>query len=297
MGMASTGGEGGSLGHGVVNHSVYEAMLRARPACTAAFERAQQERSSNSTLQAFKACAEMTDPVVAMGLNPFDLRKRCTGKDRTLCYPTDDQESFFNDPGVRHVLGVAPGASPWKPCYTRVFGPFMLSGDTTASYEGDIAAVLEAGVPFLVYHGDTDYMCHWVGGKRWAEELSWPHQAAWAAEPDEDFHVAGARAGRVRSLGGFTFLQIFDSGHMVPMDQPVVALEMVRNFVAHSSPWRRPPTWDGAAVVSRDPSYRALLGLALLAASFVASVQLLRLRRDLPNTASEALLASDARSN
>lgn len=286
--MAYTGGEGGSLGHGVVNRSVYEAMLRARPACTAAFERAQHERNSNNTLQAFKACAEMTVPVVAMGLNPYDLRKRCIGK---LCYPTDDQEAFFNDPEVRRVLGVAPGSSPWKPCSTRVAGPFMLSGDIATSYEGDIAAVLEAGVPFLVYHGDTDYMCHWVGGKRWAEELSWPHRAAWAVQPDEDYHAAGTRAGRVRSLGGFTFLQIFHSGHMVPRDQPAVALQMVRDFVTLSSPWRRPLDWDGVELASHDLPYHMLLGATLLAASLAASV-FIQLRRRAPLSAgSEPLLA------
>jgi cathepsin A (carboxypeptidase C) len=31
--------------------------------------------------------------------------------------------------------------------------------------------------------------------------------------------------------GLFTFLQVYDAGHMVPSDQPQVALEMIRNFV------------------------------------------------------------------
>ena len=35
----------------------------------------------------------------------------------------------------------------------------------------------------------------------------------------------------VRSSGGLTFLQVYDAGHMVPTDQPAVALAMIQNFI------------------------------------------------------------------
>jgi cathepsin A (carboxypeptidase C) len=36
-----------------------------------------------------------------------------------------------------------------------------------------------------------------------------------------------AVAGEFKSEGNFTFLRVFDSGHMVPADQPEHALEMM----------------------------------------------------------------------
>lgn len=37
--------------------------------------------------------------------------------------------------------------------------------------------------------------------------------------------------GLARGANGLTFLQVYDAGHMVPSDQPGVALDMITNFV------------------------------------------------------------------
>ena len=48
---------------------------------------------------------------------------------------------------------------------------------------------------------------------------------------DHDWMVQGDKAGSARSWNGFTFLQVNNAGHMVPMDQPVNALAMVETFI------------------------------------------------------------------
>jgi cathepsin A (carboxypeptidase C) len=35
----------------------------------------------------------------------------------------------------------------------------------------------------------------------------------------------------LRSSGGFSFLRVYDAGHMVPRDQPAVALAMLNAFI------------------------------------------------------------------
>jgi hypothetical protein len=42
--------------------------------------------------------------------------------------------------------------------------------------------------------------------------------------------AAGKTAGLLRSANGFSFLQVHDAGHMVPRDQPAVALAMLNAF-------------------------------------------------------------------
>lgn len=45
-----------------------------------------------------------------------------------------------------------------------------------------------------------------------------------------------ARTARARTGGGsLTFLQVFEAGHMVPMDQPAAALEMLKVFTANKA--------------------------------------------------------------
>jgi cathepsin A (carboxypeptidase C) len=37
--------------------------------------------------------------------------------------------------------------------------------------------------------------------------------------------------GETKAYGGLTFLRIYDAGHMVPMDQPQVAEDMLSEFL------------------------------------------------------------------
>jgi carboxypeptidase C (cathepsin A) len=47
--------------------------------------------------------------------------------------------------------------------------------------------------------------------------------------------ISGKPAGKARTSGGFTFLQVFAAGHMVPLDQPEAALDMVKTFTLSNS--------------------------------------------------------------
>ena len=41
----------------------------------------------------------------------------------------------------------------------------------------------------------------------------------------------GETAGRLRTYQNFQFLQVYDAGHMVPMDKPQAASEMLNSFL------------------------------------------------------------------
>ena len=43
--------------------------------------------------------------------------------------------------------------------------------------------------------------------------------------------LSGKQAGRLRSYKNFKFLQVYDAGHMVPMDQPQAASEMLNSWL------------------------------------------------------------------
>ena len=92
--------------------------------------------------------------------------------------------------------------------------------------------LLENGIPVLVYAGDQDYICNWLGNQAWTLALPWSGQGAFNATTPADWSVAGAKAGELRSSGTFSFLRVLAAGHMVPRDQPEVALSMINSFVA-----------------------------------------------------------------
>lgn len=91
-----------------------------------------------------------------------------------------------------------------------------------------VADLLNGGIHVLIYAGDVDFICNYLGNKAWTLGLEWSHKAEFNAAEE---HEWGEGAGLARTANGFTFMQVYDAGHMVPSDQPKVALDMIQNFV------------------------------------------------------------------
>jgi len=65
--------------------------------------------------------------------------------------------------------------------------------------------------------------------------MKWHGKKSFNAAKDKQWKMNNSGkvevVGRERTHGGFTFLQIHKAGHMVPMDQPKVALHMLNSFL------------------------------------------------------------------
>ncbi|KAK7047202.1 hypothetical protein VNI00_006868 [Paramarasmius palmivorus] len=77
-----------------------------------------------------------------------------------------------------------------------------------------VAALLERRVRVLVYAGNYDFICNWVGNERWTKELEWSGQDKFVREPLREWLIDGVKAGVTRNFGGFTFATIEGGGHM-----------------------------------------------------------------------------------
>jgi cathepsin A (carboxypeptidase C) len=99
-----------------------------------------------------------------------------------------------------------------------------------------VADLLNDGIHALIYAGDVDYICNYLGNRAWTLNLDWDHADDFNAAEDHECgsgeSTEGSGAGLCKTSNGFTFMQVYDAGHMVPNDQPKVALEMIRNFVS-----------------------------------------------------------------
>lgn len=61
--------------------------------------------------------------------------------------------------------------------------------------------------------------------------LVWDGLAGFRSEVERPWNAEGKQAGSFKQWSHLTFLEVFDAGHMVPMDQPIVALQMVNRWV------------------------------------------------------------------
>ena len=93
---------------------------------------------------------------------------------------------------------------------------------------------LAAGIRVLIYAGDQDYICNWLGNQAWTQAMPWPHQAEFNTTAPVEWQVAGKPAGTLQTSNGFSFLRVYDAGHMVPLDQPERALAMANAFMRNT---------------------------------------------------------------
>jgi len=170
----------------------------------------------------------LSEAAIKMGgpINVYDIRKKCTG---SLCYDFTDIEKYLNQPSVLTQLGVKPGLK-WEACNMEVHSSLM--GDWMKNLEIHIPEMLAEGYRVLVYAGDQDFICNYLGNQRWVQEMVWPGQPDYLAAKPMPWvpHGSKKRAGSSQSAGGLTFLRIFAAGHMVPHDQASASLDMLFRF-------------------------------------------------------------------
>jgi carboxypeptidase C (cathepsin A) len=92
----------------------------------------------------------------------------------------------------------------------------------------------------LFFNGMNDMICNHIGNEKFLDNLDWLHTKDWILAKryawgyDSAFieHTkAHGPTGYIKEYDNLAFLKIASSGHMVPMDLPDVALEMMRNFM------------------------------------------------------------------
>jgi len=190
--------------------------------------------SMGATLEALEACNLMTETVLAeMGINlgywpnPYDYTIVCA--DPPLCYDFSIMDQFLAQTWVQYALGVSPNAE-WTEC-NQIVHTLML-GDWMDNLDVKIPSLLQ-DYRVLVYSGELDFICNWVGGYYWASDLSWPGKKQFNQTAFADWHVGSTVAGEFKTVDNFTFLKVANAGHMVPMDQPQNALDMLKRFLGN----------------------------------------------------------------
>ena len=167
-------------------------------------------------------------------LNPYDARLKCNN-DAPWCYPEFTYiDQYFNTPKVQHaLLGSNALQKNYTVCNKRIEQKFFY--DLALPYQQYVAQLLNDGVAVLIYAGDKDLTCDWLGNLAWCNKLDYSDQKhfnssvfrPWTISDDEKV----VHTGEVKNYKQFTYLRFFNAGHMVPMDQPQNSLNMVNSWI------------------------------------------------------------------
>ncbi|XP_028756914.1 serine carboxypeptidase-like [Neltuma alba] len=216
-----------SLENGLINRDDYNRINTMLPPCLHSIQEC-GKKGGDACETAFYECNQDIFEqilVTAGNVNYYDIRKKCDKG--PSCYDFSSMETFLNKKEVREALGV--GDSKYVSCSDVVYA--AMRNDWMRNLEVGIPAILEDGIRMLVYAGEKDLICNWLGNARWVDAMEWSGQKAFLASPNVSFVVDGKEAGILQSHEPLSFLKIHEAGHLVPMDQPKPALEMLTRWM------------------------------------------------------------------
>lgn len=218
-----------------VSEEQYERMVDHVPGCTKLAKACQLDHElceiADEYCQMF-----LTMPYYSTDLNPYDIRVPCG--ENPLCYDMDNIDTFLNLESTREALHVSSKVDKWEDCNTPVNAAF--TSDWMRDYQQVLIPMLESDIRVLIYAGDVDFICNWIGNKAWTKELTWSGKEEYNTASDDAWMYpkdgVSVKGGATRTAsakegkGSLTFLQVYEAGHMVPYDQPQAALALFNTF-------------------------------------------------------------------
>ncbi|XP_051753716.1 lysosomal protective protein isoform X2 [Ctenopharyngodon idella] len=137
---------------------------------------------------------------------------------------------YLNNPLVKSALHISPNALDWVICSAEVNLNYnRLFMDVKKQYLKLLGALKYR---VLVYNGDVDMACNFLGDEWFVESLQQEVQVqrrSWIYFNGETQQVGGF----VKEFTNIAFLTVKGSGHMVPTDKPIAAFTMFTRFITN----------------------------------------------------------------
>uniref|UniRef100_A0AAY4CC75 Carboxypeptidase n=1 Tax=Denticeps clupeoides TaxID=299321 RepID=A0AAY4CC75_9TELE len=143
-----------------------------------------------------------------------------------MCINGTAMYEWLNNPEVRSALHIPTSVQSWELCSHTVGTLYQRTyTDMTSFYQ----SLLQKNLQLLVYNGDVDMACNFLGAKWFVDSLNL--QALTQYGP---WYFEDQIAGYVQQYKNLTLLTVKGAGHMVPEYKPGPALQLLKNYLANS---------------------------------------------------------------
>ncbi|CEJ92551.1 hypothetical protein VHEMI08197 [[Torrubiella] hemipterigena] len=208
----------------VIPESDCKSMDNALAGCQSQIKQCYDNGASRSCYNAFNTCnSAMLNTYTRYNDNVYDVRANAPSH-------TAYTEQFLNQDSVRQAIGAETKFSECG-ADSGLYGRFVRGGDWMQPFHRKVPGIL-AKIPVLIYAGDADYICNWLGNQAWTNALDWPSKTAFnAAKMTPVTTTSGKEYGQIKHSNGFAFLRVYAAGHMVPEDQPEGSLNFFNRWL------------------------------------------------------------------
>ncbi|KAJ9347565.1 hypothetical protein DTO027B9_9090 [Paecilomyces variotii] len=183
--------------------------------------------------------------------NRFDITRPC--ESAVFCYTKSALiNDYLNSPAPWSALSVPAAVKNYTINSDDVYGRFKATSDITLATVSSVQYLLQNQIDVLIYSGNLDLACNTASSKRWMDAMPWKGQAAFASKSltpwtsvvggkkvkagtFKEVNIKIGAAGSNSNTTRFALVTIDGSGHMVPQDQPEVALDMISRWLSGAS--------------------------------------------------------------
>ncbi|KYK55290.1 Peptidase S10, serine carboxypeptidase [Drechmeria coniospora] len=217
----------GEGGHGsALNRSECEEMDEGLPECQRLIKSCYDTLDSAICSSATWQCNMSLFPIYeGSGRDMYDIRRNKGGGKGGY------SKQFLNLQNVKETLGVK--VDRFEQCSDSVYHNLVKEGgEWMRPAHRSVPKMLEQ-ISVLVYAGDADFICNWLGNRAWVNELDWPGKVAFNEAQDSALRTGPAKApyGRIKTAQNLAFAQVHQAGHNIPADQPEAALDMFNRWI------------------------------------------------------------------
>ncbi|KAF9446561.1 alpha/beta-hydrolase [Macrolepiota fuliginosa MF-IS2] len=143
-------------------------------------------------------------------------------------FPPPYYLQYIRSPVVAAKIGAT---SKYDQCSTSVKSGFIASGDSSRSGLGDLAQIADARYPVLIWAGDYDIKCNWLGVHDSMVAMSWYGNQTLKSTSYSTITIGNETVAEAKVVNNFSFLRVYRAGHALPGYQMKAAQAIFQEFV------------------------------------------------------------------
>ncbi|KAI0708404.1 alpha/beta-hydrolase [Earliella scabrosa] len=197
-----------------------------RDQLAACIEAGSSPESNSICYNADDYCLTNVEVPSSLGRDEYDLRQ---SNDTDNPFPPKYYSSFLNDSAVLRTIGAE--VPYYFECSDAVEAQFNRTGDDARSLLSELGALADTGMKILIWAGDADINCNWVGGHECVLAMEWHGRGELRTTPFTNMTIDGEVVAAYKNVDNFSFARVYDAGHEVPAFKPKASLEIFRQII------------------------------------------------------------------
>ncbi|CAK5278667.1 unnamed protein product [Mycena citricolor] len=179
--------------------------------------------SNRICINADNFCGSMFSDAVG-NRDPYDLRQ-----DSSEAFPPEYYVNYLQQRSVQTAIGAEV---TYQECPNAPYQKFATTGDDARTWLPQLGQLANSTMKILIWAGDADIICNWVGNHDAVLAMNWYGKAKFAAQTFTNMTLNGTPIAAIKNVDNFSFARVYGAGHEVAAFQPAASLELFKQVIA-----------------------------------------------------------------